>query len=56
MRMMEEIIVLKGQELDLSEVVWNNLILQMNMVYLCRPDCKGLCSKCCQNLNVGDCG
>lgn len=52
----EDAIVLKGNELNLSEVVWDNLLLHMDMVYLCKPDCKGLCTKCGQNLNNGSCG
>lgn len=29
--------------------------LEMPMHVLCRPDCKGLCSQCGQNLNEGTC-
>jgi len=29
--------------------------LEMPMHALCRPDCKGLCSQCGQNLNEGTC-
>jgi uncharacterized protein len=52
----KDAILLKGNELDLSEIIWDNLLLHMDMVYLCNPDCKGLCPKCGQNLNIGNCG
>ena len=31
-------------------------ILDMDMKFLCREDCKGLCSTCGKNLNLGPCG
>ena len=37
---------------DLLETVY---ILDMDTKYLCRPDCKGVCPECGQNLNEGPC-
>ena len=41
--------------LDLHDVVRDELILSLDMVTLCKPDCKGLCPTCGKNLNAGDC-
>jgi uncharacterized protein len=31
-------------------------ILDMEIRFLCREDCKGLCARCGRNLNLGPCG
>ena len=41
---------------DITDDVRQEIILAYPMVPICRPDCKGLCSACGQNLNVGPCG
>lgn len=41
--------------LDLSEVVRQELLVESNNLLYCRPDCKGLCPYCGQDLNVGSC-
>jgi uncharacterized protein len=41
--------------LDLSEVVRQMILLATPMHPVCRPDCKGLCPQCGQNLNEGQC-
>ena len=40
---------------DITDDVRQEIILAYPMVPLCRPDCKGLCSACGQNLNVSPC-
>ena len=40
---------------DITDDVRQEIILGYPMVPICRPDCKGLCSQCGQNLNVGAC-
>lgn len=52
----DSVIVFAGMELDLSEIVVSNILLNLSYKYLCSEDCKGLCSKCGADLNVGDCG
>ena len=42
--------------LDLTPLVREDMLLSMPMHALCRPDCKGLCAECGQNLNDGPCG
>lgn len=51
-----ELFVLEGNEIDLDEILETSLILDMETKFLCREDCKGLCSTCGKNLNLGPCG
>ena len=48
--------LLDGDELDLEELLETVFILNMDTRFLCRDDCKGLCSRCGKNLNEGPCG
>jgi uncharacterized protein len=41
--------------LDLAEVVRQDLVLSLPPSPVCRPDCKGLCPQCGQDLNEGSC-
>jgi uncharacterized protein len=41
--------------IDLSEVIRQDLLLALPLTPLCRPDCRGLCQSCGQNLNEGQC-
>lgn len=52
----EDIILFSGTKIDLSDIVQNGFFMNMSGKYLCSEDCKGLCSKCGKNLNLGDCG
>ena len=40
---------------DITDDVRQEILLAFPMVPVCRPDCKGLCSVCGQNLNTGSC-
>ena len=40
---------------DITEDVRQEIVLAYPMIPLCRPDCKGLCRSCGQNLNMGLC-
>ncbi len=44
------------QELDISEDVREDIVLELPMNPLCDDDCRGLCLKCGVNLNEKDCG
>ena len=44
------------EAIELSELLREDIILNLPTVLLCREDCKGLCPKCGQNLNDGPCG
>lgn len=45
-----------GDQLDLSDVVREVVLLDVSSTPLCRPDCAGLCLTCGANLNNGPCG
>lgn len=42
--------------LDVDQLITNELMVNLPMKVLCREDCKGICPRCGQNLNHGDCG
>jgi uncharacterized protein len=41
--------------LDLKQVVRENVLLNLPMRILCKPDCPGICSECGRNLKEGQC-
>ncbi len=41
--------------LELDELVISDILLELPLKYLCSEDCEGLCPKCGQNLNQGEC-
>ncbi len=45
----------QGNEIDLSQQVWEELALAMPTKFLCQEDCKGLCPSCGINLNDNTC-
>jgi uncharacterized protein len=49
-------IVDEGGYLDLRPIVREESILAVPIHALCRPDCKGLCPECGENLNETTCG
>lgn len=44
-----------GGWLNLLQPLREQILLAMPIHLLCRPECKGLCSQCGQNLNDGPC-
>ena len=46
----------EGSEVDLTQLTVANIAINLPMQFLCKPDCKGLCPVCGQNLNLGSCG
>jgi len=46
----------EGDEVDVSPLVREQIILALTDRPLCREDCRGLCSHCGTNLNEQDCG
>ena len=52
----DDIYLLEGDSVDIDDVVIPTLLLEVQMTYLCRPDCKGLCPTCGKDLNEGPCG
>lgn len=47
--------VYEGDEVDLSPLIREELLLALPTRPLCREDCRGLCPRCGANLNQGDC-
>jgi len=45
----------RGQSVVLDDVIREEVILAIPMRPLCGPDCKGLCVRCGQDLNIGAC-
>ena len=52
----DDLFVLTSDSVDPADVLVPALILQVQMTYLCKEDCKGLCPTCGKNLNLGPCG
>ena len=52
----DTIIVVPDMRLEVDELVYSEVILNLPRKHLCKEDCKGLCMKCGKNLNEGDCG
>ena len=51
----EEYISTEAGILDIAEVARTLFLLSIPMRFLCREDCKGLCSSCGRNLNCSEC-
>lgn len=47
---------LAGDSIDLSELIREQILLEMPQQALCKEDCLGLCSICGGNRNVDPCG
>ncbi len=45
----------EGDELDLSQMILDNLFLNLPVYSVCREDCKGLCPICGCDLNASQC-
>ena len=50
-----DVSVLEGNELDLTELVREQILLNLPEQIFCREDCKGLCEKCGANRNLINC-
>lgn len=51
----DDLFVLTGDSVDPADVLVPALILQVQMTYLCKEDCKGLCPHCGADRNEVDC-
>ena len=47
---------IKEDVIDLTEDIREDILLNFPQQLLCNPDCRGLCPRCGQNLNVRSCG
>ncbi len=44
-----------NDEVDLSQLLWDTILLSVPMKTICRPDCQGLCPSCGRSLNHEQC-
>ncbi|MBQ4317354.1 MAG: DUF177 domain-containing protein [Clostridia bacterium] len=51
----DEFIIMQDFAIDIDDIVRSALILELPTRFLCKEDCKGLCEKCGQDLNNGEC-
>ncbi|MDE6780228.1 MAG: DUF177 domain-containing protein [Ruminococcus sp.] len=51
----DDYIVADGGSIELNEIAFTDLLLQLPSKNLCKDDCKGLCMICGCNLNESDC-
>ena len=51
----DDLVLIENFQLPLDELVEMDVLLALPSKNLCRPDCRGLCSRCGQNLNEGSC-
>lgn len=52
----EDAYALAGDELDLEPLARDAVMLDLPLAPLCSEDCRGLCPRCGENLNVTSCG
>jgi len=45
----------ENDRVDLTQSVRDGILLAVPVIFLCREDCNGLCSRCGVNLNQGSC-
>ena len=46
----------EGEEIDVSPMLRERMLLALPTLPLCREDCRGLCAQCGSDLNAGPCG
>ena len=52
----ESILLTPDMKLDLDELIYSEVVVNIPTKHLCRDDCAGLCPVCGKNLNSGNCG
>lgn len=45
-----------GEAIDITPLIRDTILTAQPLRNLCRPDCRGLCSRCGADLNEGECG
>ena len=50
------LLVPEDGHIDFTPILREYALLEVPIKSLCKPDCKGLCIECGQDLNEGDCG
>lgn len=52
----DDLSFMEGYYLNVETFVYNEILGNWPAKILCKEDCKGICPKCGQNLNLKDCG
>ena len=52
---LDDYAIIEDGFLDMDEMLREQLEMEFPLRFLCKEDCKGLCSKCGKNLNEGEC-
>ena len=52
----DEMVIPEDGNINFEPYIRDYLLLEVPINPLCKPDCRGLCDICGQNLNVRDCG
>ena len=50
-----DVVTFNAPDIDLNAILIESVYLEMDEPCLCRDDCRGICTGCGQNLNLGDC-
>ena len=50
-REVEDAFKLADEKLDIAPIIYQNVIVEVPIQPLCRPECAGLCAECGKNLN-----
>lgn len=48
--------VMEGYQLNVEALIYNEILINQPEKVLCKPDCKGICKQCGNDLNDGECG
>lgn len=51
----DEVVVVESTVVDLYDVIYNEIVLNLPQQVVCDEECKGLCPNCGENLNTGAC-
>ena len=51
----DEGVELEGTILNVDNIVKNNIVVELPIRFLCKDDCKGICSQCGADLNITEC-
>lgn len=53
--LLDDIVYFQGDNIDITEIIQNNIVMTLPIRRLCKEDCKGLCQNCGTNLNSSTC-
>ena len=46
---------MNGYQMNVEDLLYSEIVINWPMKVLCRPDCRGICRQCGQDLNTGTC-